>query len=216
MAFRVRVTLRGKARASTYPQPRRTPILPGAEDQRLALGETRAQHAADENQVVAAVHRGIDTALQPGQAPLDQRAAALARRMRHACELVGARRREMPRQLALPSRQHVDGEQARALEGRQRRRVAAQAPQHQRRIERHGRERVGGQSLELALRRARGDHGHPRRKAPERLAQAGRVHGIPLEGAGLQRHRPRHLKKKAARPRCPQGNCIRRLRYSAK
>ena len=166
----------------------RAAVAAGAEDQRLALAIGRAQHAADEDQVIAAVDVGSMRHSSQARHPSISGQPPWPGRMRDAgtCPALGVAK--CSRQLALRGRQHVDGETPRSLEGRQRRRAAAQAPQHQGRIERHGGERVGGQPLELALGRARGDHGHPGREATERLPQAGRcVHGIPSKEQVLQR-----------------------------
>src|SRR5262245_48974464 len=95
-------------------------VFAGAEDQRLALAVGRSLDAAEEHDVVAAGHVGLLAALERGERPEQQRAAAKTWSMHDVVELVVAAPGEVLRQGELPRAEHVDGEVAGGLEARQR------------------------------------------------------------------------------------------------
>jgi hypothetical protein len=114
------------------------------------------------------------SAAQPGI----KRHAATAGLEIQAGEAVDARGGEAPRQLELLGGQDVDGVMAAAREGRHRQRRAAQAPQHQRRVQAHRVEAVGGQADRHPVGGARGDDGDPGGEQAEGGAEFLRVgHG---------------------------------------
>src|SRR5258707_946198 len=91
---RVLPSLEGFPTLEGFDQRRRHAILPGAEDQRLAVAMRGADDAADEDHVVAAGDGVLDAAFEMGEALLGERAAAESRRMIDYGEFVRVRRRE--------------------------------------------------------------------------------------------------------------------------
>jgi len=73
---------------------------------------------------------------------------------------------EARRQLGLVLGQDVDGEMCAAFEDRQALRLAVEAEEHQRRVERHRGEGIRGEADELALVAARRDDRDSSRKPP--------------------------------------------------
>ena len=85
--------------------------------------------------------------------------------------------------------QHIDGVMAGTAEGLEVVRGIVEAPEHQRRLQRHGREGVDGQANRLAFGVERRDDGHAGREAPVGIAQGAAVvdglgHGLVQAGKG--------------------------------
>ena len=152
-------------------------VAAAAEEQGVARAPAEALDVADEQQVVAARDGALEAAFEQGQAVLEDRAAAEAGLPGDAGELVGGGAREVVGDVALVGGQHVDREVVAALEAGQRQRGPVQAPEHERRVERDGGERVRGQALALAVGGERRDHGDARGEAAERVAELARVEG---------------------------------------
>ena len=153
-----------------------------AEQQRRLAFVGVAFHVAEEDLVVAAVVAVDDAAFEVRRRAVDQRDAVLAQAVRHAFELVFVRAREAQRELVLLRAEHVHAEVRRGAKRGQAGRVARQAPEHQRRVERHRAERVSGQPEEAALGVARRDDRDAGREGAERVAQVSRVE---RRGGGL-------------------------------
>ncbi len=125
--------------------------------------------------MVAAVVAVDDAALEVRGRADDQRHAVLAELVRDALELVASTAREADRERLLLGREDVDAEMRRGAKRRQARRGACEAPQHERRIERHRAERVSGQPEEASVGTARGDDRHAGGERAERVPQIARV-----------------------------------------
>ncbi|KAG1434096.1 hypothetical protein G6F57_021749 [Rhizopus arrhizus] len=107
------------------------------EHQRRRRHAGHAQHAPEQQQVVARGVLLVVRAHQRGDGAGDRRHALRHFMQRRAVELVGhGRTGESHRQRFLAAGQHADGEVAAIAERRQIGRMVHQAPQHQRRIQR--------------------------------------------------------------------------------
>ncbi len=125
--------------------------------------------------MVAFVVAAAVVAFEPCERAVEHGHPRVAGRMRDPFEAVALVGREALAQVQLRRREHVHHVMAVAAEHRRRRRFVREAPQHERRIERHRIERTGGDADQLAGRRARRDHRHARRELAERLPEGGRV-----------------------------------------
>src|SRR6185312_13416036 len=164
-------------------------------DQRLGLRARHLdrKHLADEHGVIAAGVRGRGGALERGQRVVqEQRAGVRAAVVRHAGQRalgVVAAERELAGERLAVQPEHGHGEPA----GGQHHVVEAggvlDADEQQQRVERHGRDTVGGDRLVLAVRPAGADQGDPGREQAHRVAEGAlpdRV-GLP-RGVHLSRH----------------------------
>ena len=127
----------------------------------------------------------VRAALEPRHAAVDQRRlrppepiAARRRSGRRAAGRIAARGR------SARCREHVHGIALGVLEGGEARRAAREAPQHQRRVERHGVERVGREADGAAVGAARADDGDAGGELRERIAELAFVEGRRGVGGG--------------------------------
>src|SRR5579875_391803 len=117
-------------------------VLAVAEEQRRLHHVVEALHAPDEDDVIAAFVAVFDAAFEVRRGAADQRNAVLAERELDAGELVGVRLREASRELAVLAAEDADAERGRLAERGVAAGAAREAPQHERRVERNGAERV--------------------------------------------------------------------------
>ena len=103
-----------------------------------------------------------------------------------AIPAVADRRRKPHRQVALIVAQHIDRETSGRAEGVQILRRPVQAEQHQRRVERHRTEGVGGQPDRIARIGNRGDDGHSGGETSKGIAECPpvKIHGAKSLGSG--------------------------------
>ena len=134
-------------------------------------GYTIGLDRTEENHMVAAIISIGGTALEICDAVREQRRVAKARRPFHAGELVVRRFCEFGRQRLLRCAEHVDREMAGVLEDAQPLRKHPQAPEHQRRVERHRRERIAGQPIGLSVGPGGRDDGDAGGVSAERIAK---------------------------------------------
>jgi len=121
--------------------------------------------------MVTARDHVLQLALNMGDAPVQQRRPEDPGPPGQPGELIRRRPREPPRDVLLIAGQHVDREMLAAREPVQRRRALAHAEQHQRRLQRHGGERVRGQPVPHAGLIAGGHDGHAGREGPDCLPE---------------------------------------------
>ncbi|MNZ83416.1 hypothetical protein D3C78_1021430 [compost metagenome] len=152
-------------------------VLAALEHQRGMAAVVEGEHLADEDHMVAALVLERRAALEARGAAGQQRGGADAVVQLDAGELVAALGGKTPGQRFLFGGQHVHVPVLLATEGRQAAGVLGQAPQHQRRIQRHGVETVGGDADRLAVGAAGSDDGHPRGKGTQGGAKCLRVEG---------------------------------------
>jgi hypothetical protein len=155
-------------------------VAAGHVEQRRPFAAVIGQHLADEDDVVAAVVAERGAALEAGAAAGDQRHVALARVKRDTGELVLAGAGEAVRQRLLVIGQDVHVPELGRLEHGQAARVAGQAPQHHRGLQRHRIEAVGRDADRRAVGGTRGHDGHAGGKHAQRLPEVpGVEHGMP-------------------------------------
>jgi len=131
----------------------------------------------DENRVVATDMAGFVGHLEGGAATGEQRRAPEAGLPRKAGEAIDRPGREAVGEIGLPGGQDIDGVVAGAAEGVEVVRSVVEAPEHQRRLQRDGREGIDGQADRLSLRIERRDDGDAGREAPVGIAQGAAVVG---------------------------------------
>lgn len=134
-----------------------------------------ALHFTDEDHMVAFIVAAAVVAFEPRERAVEHGHPRVAGRMRDSFEAIALVGREALAQVELRCREHVHHVMAVAAEHGRRRRFVREAPQHERRIERHRVERAGGDADQLAGRRARRDHRHARGELAECLPEGGRV-----------------------------------------
>ena len=120
---------------------------------------------------------GVDDAVDVGDRVLEDRRPRLARVPSDAGEAVAAPGSEAPADLFLVLAQDVDGEVPAVPDRRPGRRRVRHAHEHERRVERHGRERVRrhpGRTTQPVA----GDNGHTRGEVPEDRAETGAVDAV--------------------------------------
>ena len=151
---------------------------------------------ADEKHVVARRVKRVMPAFEPCRAAFDQRRIGLAEAEGHACEAIGVRTRKASRQLDLIVREHVNRVLRGAFEDRQAARAPRQAPDDERRLQRHRVERIGGEADEAVL-GARGNDRDTGRKLRQGVAELPLGDGGPLYALVDCRHRlaPRRLRR---------------------
>lgn len=130
---------------------------------------------ADEDHMVAFVVAAAVVAFEPGERAVEHRHARVAGRVRDPFEAIALVGRETLAQVELRRREHVHHVMAVAAEYGRGRRFVREAPQHQRRIERHRVERARGDADQLPGRRTRRDDGDAGGELAERLTKCGRV-----------------------------------------
>ena len=128
------------------------------EDQRRAAEAVEPHHLADEDHVVAAVVAIRRAAFESRRATGEQRHVTVAAFDGKAGEAVDAALGELVRDMLLVRRQDMNRKVLGGHKRRSVRRLAVEAPQHHRRIERDRVEAVGRQADVLALHATRGDH----------------------------------------------------------
>ena len=146
-------------------------------EQRVALGLVDEAHdLADDDDMVAAVVDGVGPAFEERQRFGKYRAPDAAEVIADVAPFVLRRPREMGGNALLQIGQHVDREMLRRLEMVEGIAAPVQAEQQQRRIERNGTERIGGEADRLAAFGHGGDDGHAGREGPQR---APIIEGVP-------------------------------------
>ena len=125
--------------------------MPVVEDEPEAVVPLAGVDLADEQHVVARAMDGVVPAFEPRDAAFDQRRAGGTDPVGHAREAVGMGPREAAGELDLVVRQHVDGVTLGGPEGREVAAGVREAPDDERRIERHRVERVRGKADETAV-----------------------------------------------------------------
>lgn len=130
---------------------------------------------SDHDQMIAARIAVRVGAFEIGDAAGEHRRTACARRPFKPGELVGAGAGEAVRDVFLIGGQHIDGVMAAIAEGGEGWRGQRDAPEQQRRLQRHGRKGVRRQPDRIAARIQRGDHGDAGGKTAEGLTQHGRA-----------------------------------------
>ena len=113
----------------------------------------------------------VVAALEPRDAPIDERRAGAAQRVIDSLEPIGVRTRKPAREVGLVVREHVDRITLGILEGGEARRAAVETPHHERRVERNRAERVCGEADESVMRAGRADDRHPRGELREGIAK---------------------------------------------
>ena len=103
---------------------------------------SRSRTRPDDDLVVTAGVLGFELAVDVGDRVVEHRRTGHAAVPRGLAETVGALLREQTRQRLVVFAEHVDRELAGALDARPRARRVRDAEQHERRLERHRRERV--------------------------------------------------------------------------
>ena len=179
----------------------------GMEDQRRLAAVAAALDFADHDDVIAFDVAAAVVAFEPGGAAAVQHRRA-ARRPRHgqAVEAVGrSAGGEAARQRDLVGAQHIDDVAIAALEGFPRRRAAGQAPQHQRRIQRHRVEGADRQPDGRAIGVGGGDHRHAGGVASQCGAEEGGVE-VRLGNSHVSSRR-RHPYRGSADPAPPVRSC---------
>src|SRR5688572_27223463 len=117
-------------------------IAAAREHQRLAIGVLVCRHLADEYHVVSAVIADLVAAGKARGYAVEQRYPAHAEAHSDAGELVLRAAAELFGQVRLVGSEDIDGEVRRSLKGGQARRELRQAPEHERRRQRHRIERI--------------------------------------------------------------------------
>ncbi len=140
---------------------------------------------ADENGVVAAGVGGFVGDFEGRAASGENRGAAAAGLPGQADETVGRPGGETVGEVLLVDRQDVDGVMAGLAKGGEIVRAVVQAPEHQRRLQRHRREGIDGQADRMTVRVDGRDDGDAGREAAQGIAQGA---GVGLRcGHGSQR-----------------------------
>ncbi|MPN56429.1 hypothetical protein SDC9_204117 [bioreactor metagenome] len=134
---------------------------PVVQQRRSPVPVTTTLHLADEDGVVALHVLAAVEALEHRRRAIEHWRAVGTRAVAHVGPAVNTARGEALRQVALLHCQHVDGVMRAGGEGLQRRCLVRQAPQHQRRRERHRIERAGREACQRPVRAARRDDGYP-------------------------------------------------------
>ena len=141
-------------------------------EQRGAVGMVLAAiHLADKEQVIAlfmlaqiAAFKDRGAAFQQGHAMFGVMVGGMEEAVYTlACKQLGQR--------LLRGRQHMNGVMRAVAEHGQRIGMLTQAPEHQRRCQRHGIERADGGSHRMTLCTARRDDGHASGELPQRIAK---------------------------------------------
>ena len=127
--------------------------------------------------MIAAVIPARGAALETGDAAGDDRRLAEPWRPFDAGEFVVRRFGELHRQRLLRGAEHVDREMAGVLEDRQPLREHAEAPQHQRWIERYRSKGVAGHPVRLSIIRHCGDDGNAGTERAKRVAKVPGIDG---------------------------------------
>ena len=146
-------------------------VLTAGKHQRHTVAIMGPHDATDQDDMIAGFDPVLGAALEDRETAIEDRAAVDAEPEVHAVELVDLWGGEVAGDTGLLLRQDIDGKAVRRQKFGQRARRTAQAPEHQRRLQRHGREGVRRHALEAAPLCSRGDDGDAGRKPSERLAQ---------------------------------------------
>ena len=137
------------------------PVAAAVEQQRRSPAGVEFDYFADEDHVVAAVVLVSGAAFEACRGPVEQRSAARAARQLEPGEFVFAGLGEAVRQRFLVGSEDVHRKMACRAERGQAGRLARQAPQHHRRVERDRVEAVGGNPDVVARAAAGGDDRYP-------------------------------------------------------
>ena len=124
-----------------------------------------------EDDVIAAIISIGGSALEIGDAVGEDRRVAKSRRPIHAGKFVARGFRKLRRQRLLRGSENIDREMAGVLEDGQALRKHAEAPQHQRRIQRYRGKRVAGHPIRLSVGRHRRDDGDAGGERAKRIAK---------------------------------------------
>ena len=130
---------------------------------------------AEEDDVIAAVIAIGRPALEAGHAIGQHRRVAESRRPAHTGELVIRRFCKLRGQRLLGRPENIDREVAGILKGLKSLGEHPEAPQHQRRVERHRGKGIAGHAIGPAVRRHCRDDGDARGKCPQRVAKIARI-----------------------------------------
>src|SRR5437773_1814039 len=145
------------------------------EHERAAVPLLGPKDLAQEDRVVTALEDVADSALQPGHHVLHDRHAGVGDTMRQAVELVVALPRERRGEVLVAAREDVHREQAARLDAPVGVRVAIDADEYERWLERDRRERVDREPAHAFGLVFRADDGHARREAGEHTPQGKRI-----------------------------------------
>src|SRR5579862_2563279 len=173
--------------------PSHLPVLPPKEQQWLTLPHQYVLNFCDKDGVVARRLRRVQTALQVRERPIQHRSAMLrpvksGSGLGFGALLVALGAREILRNCPLILAEYINPESLLRVQVSVRARRMIHANQHQRRIERHRRKRVGGHTMDTTMPfsfQVNGDDGHPGGELPHRSSELGRIqtHG-PCLGTG--------------------------------
>src|SRR6516225_9325321 len=150
-------------------------VFATAEQQRRLVRVGVALDMADEDDVVAAIVPVFIATLEMRRGADQHRCAAFGDEVIDLGEFVFVLVGELVRQLDLVVRQDIDDEMRSLLECSKTVRIERGAPQHERRIERHGGKGIGGHAIEPAVAAARRDDRHAGREGAERAAEIAQV-----------------------------------------
>lgn len=152
------------------------PVLAGIEKQWCKICRfVEFFNSADENRMVAAHMTGFVGQLETGAATGQQRRAAGPPVPRQTGEAVDRPGGKTVGKVVLAGSQDIDGMVAGAAEGLKVVRSVVEAPEHQRWLQRNGREGIGRQADRLSFRVERRDDGNAGRKASIGVAQGAAV-----------------------------------------
>lgn len=177
--------------------------MPGVIEQGRAVGMVlTALDLADKQQMVAHIMLLMVVALKHSGAAFQQGHAMDGIMVRRVAEAVYALARKQLGQWLLRCRQHMDRVVRALAEHGQGVRHLTQAPEYQRRRERHGVEGADRGAHRMALRAARRDDGHARGELTQRIAKFALRKGL---GSTQDRGRQGGVHKNRSTKRPPQG-----------